>query len=107
MHNALQCKSVIGLLPTGGGKSLIYQLSALLQPGICLVIDPIRSLMKDQVDGLNRNLIDSCVFINSTLQGEAKRKAVRQFAEGEVQFVFISPERLQMEEFRLLLNDMY
>lgn len=107
MHNALQCKSVIGLLPTGGGKSLTYQLSALLQPGICLVIDPIRSLMKDQVDGLKRNLIDSCVFINSTLQGEAKRKAMRQFAEGEVQFVFISPERLQMEEFRLLLNDMY
>lgn len=107
MHNALQCKSVIGLLPTGGGKSLTYQLSALLQPGICLVIDPIRSLMKDQVDGLNRNLIDSCVFINSTLRGEAKRKAMRQFAEGEVQFVFISPERLQMEEFRLLLDDMY
>jgi ATP-dependent DNA helicase RecQ len=107
MHNALQCKSVIGLLPTGGGKSLTYQLSALLQPGICLVIDPIRSLMKDQVDGLNRNLIDSCVFINSTLKGEEKRKAMRQFAEGEVQFVFISPERLQMEEFRLLLNDMY
>lgn len=107
MHNALQCKSVIGLLPTGGGKSLTYQLSALLQPGICLVIDPIRSLMKDQVDGLNRNLIDSCVFINSTLQGDAKRKAMRQFADGEVQFVFISPERLQMEEFRLLLDDMY
>lgn len=107
MHNALQCKSVIGLLPTGGGKSLTYQLSALLQPGICLVIDPIRSLMKDQVDGLNRNHIDSCVFINSTLHGDAKRKAMRQFADGEVQFVFISPERLQMEEFRLLLEDMH
>lgn len=107
MHNALQCKSVIGLLPTGGGKSLTYQLSALLQPGICLVIDPIRSLMKDQVDGLNRNQIDSCVYINSTLQGEEKRKAMRKLASGEVQFVFISPERLQMEEFRNLLNDMY
>jgi ATP-dependent DNA helicase RecQ len=107
MHNALQCKSVIGLLPTGGGKSLTYQLSALLQPGICLVIDPISSLMKDQVDGLNRNLIDSCVFINSSMKGEAKRMAMRQFAEGEVQFVFVSPERLQMEEFRVLLKDMY
>ncbi len=107
MHNALQCKSVIGLLPTGGGKSLTYQISALLQPGICLVIDPIRSLMKDQVDGLNRNLIDSCVFINSTLRGEAKREAMRQLAEGEVQFAFVSPERLQMEEFRLLLNEMF
>lgn len=107
MHNALQCKSVIGLLPTGGGKSLTYQLSALLQPGICLVIDPIRSLMKDQVDGLLRNNIDSCVFINSTLQGIEKRKAMLKLAEGEVQFVFISPERLQMEEFRILLGDMF
>lgn len=107
LHNALQCKSVIGLLPTGGGKSLTYQLSALLQPGICLVIDPIKSLMKDQVDGLNRTDIDSCIYINSTLQGEEKRKAMRKLASGEVQFVFISPERLQMEEFRILLNDMY
>lgn len=107
MHNALQCKSVIGLLPTGGGKSLTYQLSALLQPGICLVIDPIRSLMKDQVDGLLRNNIDSCVYINSTLQGLEKRNAMRKLADGEVQFAFISPERLQMEEFRILLDDMF
>lgn len=107
MHNALQCKAVIGLLPTGGGKSLTYQLSALLQPGICLVIDPIRSLMKDQVDGLLRNNIDSCVYINSTLQGEEKRKAMRKLADGEAQFVFVSPERLQMEDFRNLLDDMY
>lgn len=107
LHNALQCKSVIGLLPTGGGKSLTYQLSALLQPGICMVIDPIRSLMKDQVDGLYRNNIDACIYINSTLQGEEKRKAMRKMASGEAQFVFISPERLQMEEFRNLLSDMY
>lgn len=107
LHNSLQCKSVIGLLPTGGGKSLTYQLSAILQPGICIVIDPIRSLMKDQVDGLLRNSIDSCVFINSTIQGEAKRKAMQLMADGEVQFVFVSPERLQMEEFRNMLDDMY
>lgn len=107
IHNALQCRSVIGLLPTGGGKSLTYQFSALLQPGISIVIDPIRSLMKDQVDGLRRNMIDSCVFINSTQQGEAKRKAMRKMAEGEAQFVFVSPERLQMEEFRNMLHDMF
>lgn len=106
IHKALQCKSVIGLLPTGGGKSLTYQLSALLQPGVCLVIDPIRSLMKDQVDSLKRNLIDSCVYINSTLQGIAKRNAMRFMADGYAQFVFVSPERLQMEEFRNLLRDM-
>lgn len=107
IHTSLQCKSVIGLLPTGGGKSLTYQLSALLQPGVCIVIDPIRSLMKDQVDGLNRNFINSCVFINSTQQGEDKRKAMRRMAEGEAQFVFVSPERLQMEEFRNMLQDMF
>lgn len=107
LNNSLQCKSVIGLLPTGGGKSLTYQLSALLQPGICIVIDPIKSLMKDQVVGLSRNYIDSCLFINSTLQSEEKRKAMRKIADGEVQFVFVSPERLQMEEFRNMLDDMY
>lgn len=107
IHNALQCRSVIGLLPTGGGKSLTYQLSAFLQPGICIVIDPIRSLMKDQVDGLNRNMIDSCVFINSTQKGENKRRVMRKMAEGEAQFVFVSPERLQMEEFRNMLHDMF
>ncbi len=107
MNNALQRKSVIGLLPTGGGKSLTYQLSAMLQPGICLVIDPIRSLMKDQVDGLLRNDIDSCLYINSSIQGEEKRKAMSKFANGEVHFVFISPERMQMEEFRDLLHNMY
>ncbi|MBE0662573.1 MAG: ATP-dependent DNA helicase RecQ [Bacteroidales bacterium] len=107
LNSSLQCKSVIGLLPTGGGKSLTYQLSALLQPGICLVIDPIRSLMKDQVDGLNRNLIDNCIYINSTLQGEAKRSAMRRLAEGKAQFVFVSPERLQMEDFRTILEDLY
>lgn len=107
MHNALQCKSVIGLLPTGGGKSLTYQLSALLQPGICIVIDPIRSLMKDQVDGLNRNLIDNCLYINSTMQGEEKRNAMKKLIHGEIQFLFISPERLQMEDFRTHLTDMF
>lgn len=107
MHNALKCNSVIGLLPTGGGKSLTYQLAAFLQPGICLVIDPIRSLMKDQVDGLIRNNIDSCIFINSTLEGEAKWSAMREMANGEAQFVFISPERLQMDEFRIVLKDMF
>ena len=107
IHNALQCKSVIGLLPTGGGKSLTYQFSSLLQPGICLVIDPIKSLMKDQVRGLNNKFIDSCTFINSSLKGDDKRKAMRSFADGKMQYVFISPERLQMEDFRQLMREMY
>lgn len=107
INNALQCKSVIGLLPTGGGKSLTYQLSALLQPGICIVIDPIRSLMKDQVDGLNRNYIDSCLFINSNVKGDNKRKAIIKMTNGESHFLFVSPERLQMDDFRNSLEELY
>ena len=52
LNRALKNKSIIGLLPTGGGKSLTYQLAAMLQPGITIVVDPIRSLMQDQYDGL-------------------------------------------------------
>lgn len=106
INKALQGKSVIGLLPTGGGKSLTYQLSAFLQPGITLAVDPIRSLMKDQVDGLHRNAIDSCTYINSSLRGEAKSKALAELRHGRSLFVFISPERLQMEDFRTTLAEM-
>ena len=66
--------SVIGLLPTGSGKSLTYQIAALLQPGITIVIDPLVSLMKDQYDGLRKASIDSCTFINSTVSDKSKRE---------------------------------
>lgn len=59
LTQALQNKSVIGLLPTGGGKSLTYQLAAMLEPGVSIIIDPLRSLMKDQYDGLIKNI--SCL----------------------------------------------
>lgn len=107
ISKALQARSVIGLLPTGGGKSITYQLAALLQPGVCLVIDPIRSLMADQVDGLYENDIHTAQLINSTLKGKEKQAAIQRMAKGEAQFVFISPERLQMEEFRGMLRTMH
>lgn len=72
LNRALQNKGVIGLLPTGGGKSLTYQLAAMLQPGITVVIDPLKSLMQDQYDGLISNGIDCCTFINSELSPEEK-----------------------------------
>ena len=68
LNRALQYKSVIGLLPTGGGKSLTYQIAAMLQPGVTLVIDPLRSLMKDQYDGLIGAGIDCCSYINSSIE---------------------------------------
>lgn len=106
LNRALQGKTVVGLLPTGGGKSLTYQLAALLQPGVSLVVDPIRSLMKDQVDGLKRNGIDICQLINSRLSGAEKRLAMHDLQSGRVLFSFVSPERLLLEDFRDILKSM-
>jgi ATP-dependent DNA helicase RecQ len=108
INKALQLNSVIGLLPTGGGKSLTYQICSLLQPGLALIIDPIKSLMLDQHDGLIKNGIDASVFVNSSLKTHFERKwAQDQLMEGRVLFVFISPERLQIPAFRNALGSMH
>lgn len=104
ISRALQQKPVIGLLPTGGGKSLTYQLPALLQPGLCLVVDPIKSLMEDQVRVLNENWMDCCTFINSNLSREEKSKKLIDFRYGETMFLFVSPERFVMKDFRNIIH---
>lgn len=106
LDRALQNKSVIGLLPTGGGKSLTYQLAAMLQPGVTIIIDPLRSLMKDQYDGLINSGIDTCTYINSNQCSEEKKQRERQMESSQVQFVFMSPERLCIYEFREHLKTM-
>ena len=101
LNRALKNKSVIGLLPTGGGKSLTYQLAALLQPGITIVIDPIRSLMIDQYEGLLKNGIDRCDFINSILSKEQRKYVYNNILpKGKTQFLFCSPERFVIQDFR-------
>ena len=107
LDRALQGKSVIGLLPTGGGKSLTYQLASILQPGVTMVIDPIKSLMQDQYDNLIKNGIDCCNFINSKLTREEKDIATNQVIKSKVIFTFVSPERLQIKEFRTSLKEMH
>lgn len=104
ISRALQLKSVIGLLPTGGGKSLTYQISAMLQPGVTIVVDPLMSLMKDQYDGLIKNGIDYCTYINSTVQDKARRENLMK--ESKLLFVFLSPERLSIYRFRDSLRAM-
>lgn len=105
LNRALQNQPVIGLLPTGGGKSLTYQLASLLQPGLTIVVDPIRSLMLDQYRGLRRAGIDRCEFINSTQTSEERRYVQgKALPAGNLQFVFVSPERFVIEEFRKTLE---
>lgn len=107
LNRALQNKNVIGLLPTGGGKSLTYQLAALLQPGVTIVVDPLRSLMQDQYEGLIESGVDACTYINSTISTAERRDRERRMESSELQFVFLSPERLCIYEFRERLQMMY
>jgi len=100
INRAIQGKSVIGLLPTGSGKSLTYQLTALLQPGMTIIIDPIKSLMKDQLEGLVKNSIDCAIYINSSLTAKQRNIALEKIKNAETIFAFVSPERLQDDKFR-------
>lgn len=107
LNRALQNKGVIGLLPTGGGKSLTYQMAALLQPGITVVIDPLKSLMEDQYDGLLSTGIDCCTYINSELGAEERAHHEQLMESSQVIFTFMSPERLCIYEFRERLQNMH
>ena len=106
LRRALARESVIALLPTGAGKSLAYQLAALLQPGVTLVVDPIKSLMRDQHINLRGSGIDVTTYINSELSGNEKRERLDDMAQGAYLFAFVSPERLMIERFRNRLHDM-
>ena len=105
LNRAIQHKDVIGLLPTGGGKSLTYQLIGLLQPGVTIVIEPINSLMKDQYDGLISDGITKAQYINAFNTRDEMDKHLKELRDGKYQFVFISPERLQIKKFRNKLEE--
>lgn len=96
-------KNVLAVMPTGGGKSLCYQIPALVKPGVTLVISPLISLMKDQVDALRQNGI-AAAAINSTIPQEEVNPILRQAYEGQVKLIYVTPERLNMEYFRYQLN---
>lgn len=104
ISRALQLLPVIGLLPTGGGKSLTFQLSALMQPGVCIVVDPIKSLMEDQVRVLKNNWIDCCDYLNSNITTTIRRNKLYHLRFGESQLMFLSPERFVIDEFRKLVR---
>ena len=108
LNRALQLKSAIGLLPTGGGKSLTYQLAAMLQPGVTLVIDPLRGLMKDQYDGLLKVGIDCISYINGDITKNRNERIKREQAltGSQIQIMFLSPERLSIYKFREVLRSM-
>ncbi|MBO8188239.1 DNA helicase RecQ [Streptomyces spirodelae] len=91
------------LMPTGGGKSLCYQIPALVRPGTGVVISPLIALMQDQVDAL-RALGVRAGFINSTLDFDQRRVAEAEFLAGELDLLYIAPERLRLEATTALLE---
>jgi len=102
-----QGKDALLLLPTGSGKSLVYQLSSLLLPGRTVIIDPIISLMDDQIDNLATMGIDRCIAITSQISDSQDRKrAIQLFGQGEYLFAFVAPERFQTVEFRESLREL-
>jgi ATP-dependent DNA helicase RecQ len=104
VSRALKRQDSIVLLPTGAGKSIAFQLASLLMPGPCLVVDPLISLIVDQLDNLRSAGIDRIVGISSQLTFEEKQAALRSFGRGGYLFCYIAPERLQMEDFREALR---
>ncbi len=99
----LEGRSMLGIMPTGGGKSICYQIPALLLEGVTIVISPLISLMKDQVDGL-RQLGISATFINSSLHFEEMKQRIDAAKRRAYQLIYVAPERLESERFRRLLE---
>ena len=98
-------RDTLALMPTGGGKSLTYQVPALAQDGLCIVITPLIALMKDQVDNLRRRGI-SAIAVHSGLSPRQIDIALDNCVYGDVKFLYIAPERLATEVFRLRVQRM-
>ena len=96
-------RDAFGVMPTGAGKSMCYQIPALLLPGLTLVISPLISLMKDQVAALRQAGVPA-EYLNSSLDFEQAREVFRRTARGEVKLLYVAPERLESEGFLRLME---
>jgi len=99
IQHLLNGHSAAAIFPTGGGKSLCYQLPALLLPGVTLVVSPLIALMKDQIDALRKRGINAQRLDSSLDAGEYK-EVMRQLRDGELRLLYVAPERFNNERFR-------
>ncbi|MFS1538608.1 MAG: ATP-dependent DNA helicase RecQ [Candidatus Phlomobacter fragariae] len=95
IHTNQDCLVV---MPTGGGKSLCYQIPALILPGLTIVVSPLISLMKDQVDQLSQYGIEAS-YLNSSQTGQQKKQVIEHCRQGKIKLLYIAPERLVMDNF--------
>ena len=99
IESLLSGRDVLGVMPTGSGKSLCYQIPALLLPGTTVVISPLISLMKDQVTALKLRGIEAA-FLNSSMDLDLYRETAFQAATGAYKILYVAPEKLQTPGFR-------
>lgn len=103
IESILAGNDVVGIMPTGGGKSLCYQLPAIINKGMTIVISPLISLMKDQVDSLKEIGIQA-TYINSTLAQQEVMERLLDIRRGRYKLVYVAPERLNTRNFRSIIN---
>ncbi|HET6455481.1 MAG TPA: RecQ family ATP-dependent DNA helicase [Armatimonadota bacterium] len=99
IQSIMDGKNALVVMPTGAGKSLVYQFAALHQPGVTLVISPLIALMKDQVESLDRHRIPA-TYINSALQPAEQTRRLQELAKGEYRLAYVAPERLRSVSFQ-------
>src|SRR5512145_1279742 len=95
IRDVLAGRDVFALLPTGGGKSLCYQVPAVVRPGLTLVVSPLIALMKDQVDALQASGVPA-TFLNSSLTAGESRARLRGLHHGQFRLLYVAPERLML-----------
>jgi ATP-dependent DNA helicase RecQ len=105
ISKVLKKKDTLVIMPTGGGKSICYQIPALIFDGLTIVISPLISLMKDQVEQLDEFGVPA-LFLNSTLTPEQYSENVRKLKSGEARLLYLAPETLMMESTRNLLSQL-
>jgi ATP-dependent DNA helicase RecQ len=103
VEDALAHRDLLIVMPTGGGKSLCFQLPALLKPGLTVVVSPLIALMQDQVEALRNNGIGA-TFLNSTLNWQAELRVKEAILNGRVKLLYVAPERLLSEKFMPFLE---
>lgn len=105
ISEVLAGKDVVVLMPTGGGKSVCFQIPALVKDGVAIVVSPLIALMKDQVEGLRANGIKAA-FINSSISGSANMQVERLALNGDLDLLYVSPEKLISGDFMRVMQTM-
>ena len=104
VEQILNGENILAAFPTGYGKSLCYQLPALMLPGVTVIVSPLISLMKDQVDALRERGIHAVALLNSSLSWEEYRAELERLQRGDIKMLYIAPERFRSRRFLNVLN---